>query len=123
MRSRALSRFLDLQHRLPRSVASRATGTVGHGEELGPELRQLRARRGQLFHALRRRWRKELEAEDAIGAAGHWCTSFALMRQSFLAGKQQSRQRPGNDAVQDCATARGQEACPVKPCTEGPDNK
>src|ERR1700719_5224406 len=107
MRSRALSGFLDLQHRLKRSVASRATGAVGHGEELGPELRQLRARRGELFHALRRRWRKELEAEDAIGAASH--STFALMPRSFLAGEQQGRQRPGNDAVQDCATDRGPE--------------
>src|ERR1700682_1264661 len=72
MRSRALSGFLDLQHRLQRPVASRATGAVGHGEELGPELRQLRARRGELFRALRRRGRKELDGEDGSGAASHF---------------------------------------------------
>src|SRR5450755_1870338 len=40
---------------------------------------------------------------------------------TLLAGKQQSRQRPRNDAVQDCATDRGPETRHVKALHERAD--
>src|SRR5664279_282428 len=85
VRRGALSGFLDLEHGRKRTVASRSARPVRHGKELGPELRQLRARRDELFRALRRGRRKELEAEETISVDCHSC--LAYMPRSFLAGK------------------------------------
>src|SRR2546430_2695080 len=67
----ALPRCLDFQYRRERTVARRATGAEGHRKELRPEPRELLARGAQLRHALGRRGRKELAAEDTVDASRH----------------------------------------------------
>src|SRR5438874_7150715 len=90
MRRRALPRRLDLQHGRERTVARRAARAEGDRKELWSEPLELLARGAQLGHALRRRWRKEFEAEDAVRAFGHtpersrWPSSNADSAQEMM---------------------------------------
>jgi len=85
---------LDFAHGFQGAVAGGTAGAESNREELGVELRQLFSGCTQFFGALRRLGREELEAECTFGHAS-----------TFLIGDERG-QRPGDDAVEDCADHR-----------------